>query len=243
MLLPAAEQRLAEGDGAAAHAAAGGAVEIGNRFGDADLVACARHLQGRALIQQRQVQAGLALLDEVMVAVIGGELSPIVTGLIYCSVIEACQQVFALSRAREWTSALKRWCEQQPEMVAFTGTCLVHRAEILQLHGAWADAIAEARHACERSSQGVEPEPPAAAYYRQAEIHRLRGDFAAAEKAFRNASRLGGEPQPGLALLRLAQGRTNAASAAIRRLLSTATDPLDRAKLLPAARRDPARRR
>ena len=98
-------------------------------------MACARHLQGRALIQQGQIPAGLALLDEAMVAVIVGELSPIVTGLIYCSVIEACQQAYALSRAREWTFAMARWCEQQPEMVVFTGTCLVRRAEILQVHG------------------------------------------------------------------------------------------------------------
>lgn len=234
VLLPVAEQHLEAGDADAAHATAAGAAEIGDRFGEADLIACARHLHGRALIQQGHVRAGLALLDEVMLAVIGGELSPIVTGLIYCSVIDACQKVFALSRAREWTSALSRWCEQQPEMVAFTGTCLVHRAEIMQFHGAWPDAMTEACRACERFAQGTDRTSPAAALYRQAEIHRLNGDFAAAEKAYRDASRLGCEPQPGLALLRMAQGRTDAAGAAIRRALSAATDPGQRAKLLPA---------
>jgi DNA-binding CsgD family transcriptional regulator len=234
LLLPVAEQHLAEGNGDAAHTTAAGAAEIGDRFGDADLIACARHLQGRALIRQGPLQTGLALLDEAMLAVIVGELSPIVTGLIYCSVIEACQQVFALSRAREWTSALARWCEQQPEMVAFTGTCLMHRAEIMQFHGAWPDAMAEACRASERFSQGVDPKPPAGAFYRQGEIHRLRGEFAAAEEAYRNAGRLGWEPQPGLALLRMAQGRTDAACAAIRRVLNAVTDPLQRAKLLPA---------
>jgi DNA-binding CsgD family transcriptional regulator len=169
-----------------------------------------------------------------MIAVSADELSPIVTGLIYCSVIDACQQVFALSRAREWTLALTRWCEQQPEMVAFTGTCLVHRAEVMQFSGAWAEAMTEARHACEHVSVAGERKPPAAALYRQAEIHRLRGEFVAAEEAYRNASRLGSEPQPGLALLRMAQGRIDAACAALRRVLSAATDPLDRAKLLPA---------
>jgi DNA-binding CsgD family transcriptional regulator len=234
LLLPLAEQRLAEGDREAAHTTAAAAAEIADRFGDADLMACARHLQGRALIEHGRVQAGLALLDEAMLAVVGGELSPIMTGLMYCSVIEACQQVFASSRAREWTSALTRWCDQQPEMVAFTGTCLVHRAEIMQFHGDWTDAMAEACRACERFSRGVDPDPPAAAFYRQAEIHRLRGEFAAAEEAYRNASRLGWEPQPGLALLRMAQGRTDAACAAIRRVLSAVTDPLQRARLLPA---------
>jgi DNA-binding CsgD family transcriptional regulator len=234
LLLVAAEQHLAQRNRDAAHTAAASAVEIGERFREPDLIACARHLQGRVLIQQEQVQAGLPLLDEAMLAVIGGELSPIVTGLVYCSVIKACQEVFALSRAQEWTSALNRWCEQQPEMVAFTGTCLAHRAEIMQFHGAWSNALAEACRACEPSSRGVIPEPPAAAFYRQAEIYRLRGEIAAAEEAYRNASRLGSEPQPGLALLRLIQGRTDAAYAAIRRVVTTATDPRHRARLLPA---------
>jgi ATP/maltotriose-dependent transcriptional regulator MalT len=234
LLLPLAEQRLAEGNDAGAHAAAAGAEEIGDRFRDADLVACARHVQGRVLIHEGRVQAGLALLDEAMLAVITGELSPIMTGLIYCSAIGACQEIHAVRHAREWTAALARWCEQQPQMVAFTGTCLVHRAEIMQLNGAWADAMSEAHRACERFSQGLDRNPPAAAFYRRAELHRLRGELEAADEAYRTASRLGREPQPGLALLRLAQGRTDAASAAIRRLVSATTDPLQRAKLLPA---------
>jgi DNA-binding CsgD family transcriptional regulator len=233
LLLPVAEQHLAEGNGNAAHATAAGVAAIGDRFGDADLIACARHVQGRALIQQGQVQAGLGLLDEAMLALIAGELSPIMTGLIYCSVVEACQQVFALSRAREWTSALARWCEEQPQLVAFTSTCLVYRAEIMLFHGDWPEAMAEACRACERFAQGVDRNPPAEAFYQRAELHRLRGESAAAEEAYRSASRFGCEPQPGLALLRMAQGRTDAACAAIRRVLSAATDRLQRVKLLP----------
>ena len=234
LLLPVAELHIRERNDEAALVAASAAVEIGNRFGDADLTACALHLLGRAVIQQGEVQHGLGLFDEAMIAVSGGELSPIVTGLIYCSVIDACQQIFALSRAREWTLALTRWCEQQQEMLAFTGTCIVRRAEIMQFRGAWVEAMAEACYACERVSQAGERKPPAAAFYRQGEIHRLRGEIQAAEEAYRNASRLGSEPQPGLALLRLAQGRIDTADAAIRRILSAATDPLHRAKLLPA---------
>jgi hypothetical protein len=106
-------------------------------------MACAV-ISGRIQLRQGRVQAGLALLDEAMLAAIEGELSPIMTGLIYCSLIEACHDVFAWSRAREWTFALSRWCDQQRGMVAFTGTCLVRRAEIMRLQGAWPNAMAEA---------------------------------------------------------------------------------------------------
>jgi DNA-binding CsgD family transcriptional regulator len=232
LLLPVAEQHLASEDYETAYATAARAVEIGERFGDPDLIACARHVQGRALMLQRQLEKGLALLDETMVAVTAGELSPIMTGLIYCSVIDACQQLYALDRAREWTSALARWCDEQPEMIAFTGVCRVHRAEIMQLHGAWREAIEEARRARERC-RGTNQQAAAAAFYRQGEVHRLRGEFAAAEAAYRSASQWGWEPQPGLALLRLAQGRTDVAAAAIRRVVSATKDRLQRAKLLP----------
>ena len=234
LLLPAAEQQLNAGDAETAYATAARAVEIGDRFADADLSACARHLQGRALILQGQVARGLALLDEAMVAVTAGELSPIMTGLVYCSVVEACQQIYAVDRAREWTAALSAWCAGQLQLVTFTGTCLVHRAEIMQTNGAWREAIEEARRACTAPSPGSGHHPPAAAFYQEAEIHRLRGAFTEAEEAYRQASRLGWEPLPGLALLRLAQGRTETAVNAIKRALGTTINRLQRTKLLPA---------
>ena len=234
LLLPVAERQLLEGEHGLASASAASAAGIGERFADADLIACARHVQGRALIGQGAVRDGLALLDEAMLAVVAGELSPVITGLIYCSVIEACEKVYALSRALEWTSALAGWCAQQPQMAAFTGSCLVHRAEILRLHGAWPDAMAEARHAGERCSHVGDRAAAAAAFYAQAELHRLRGEFDAAEEAYRSASRSGCEPQPGFALLRLAQGRTDAARPAILRAVMAVTEPLERARLLPA---------
>lgn len=233
LLLPAAEQQLSEGHLQAGLAAARQAAAIGERFADGDLTAAARHVQGRALIQQGDVLAGLKCLDEAMLPVVGGELSPIMTGLLYCSVIDSCRTVYAFARAREWTSAFSRACAQQPEMVAFTGTCHVDRAEILQFQGAWPDAFVEARRACERAER-ADRKPPPAAFYRQAEIHRLRGEFEKAEAAYRAASQAGCEPQPGLALLRLAQGRTDAACAAIRRLTGATSDRLRRAQLLPA---------
>jgi DNA-binding CsgD family transcriptional regulator len=233
MLLPVMFQHEAAGDFAGAAAAAADAVEVGERFGDADLVALAVHGQGQMLIGDGRVREGLALLDEAMVAVTTKELSPIVTGFVYCGVILACQEVYELRRAQEWTVALTRWCEGQPDLVAFTGRCLIHRAEILQLRGAWSDALEEARRAGRR--QGLSQAGTGQAFYRQGELHRLRGDPAAAEEAFRESSRRGWEPQPGLALLRLAQGRIDAAAAAIRRATGESTDPLRRAGLLPAS--------
>jgi DNA-binding CsgD family transcriptional regulator len=232
LLLPEIE-RLESGDFESAYATAADAAAIGERCGDADLIACARHLQGRIRLRQGQVETGLALLDETMIAVTAGQLSPMVTGLMYCAVIEACQQVYALDRSREWTAALTRWCEGQPDMVPFAGVCQVHRAEVMQLQGAWPDAIEAARRACARS-QGVNQPAAAAAFYQQAEVHRLKGEFAEAEEAYRGARQLGLEPQPGLALLRLVQGRTDAAANAIRRIESTTVDRLKRMSLLPA---------
>jgi DNA-binding NarL/FixJ family response regulator len=234
LLLPVVLQHFFSGDYEASFASAIDATEIGERFGDPDLIALALHLQGCALIKQGRVDDGLALLDEAMVAVTTDELSPVVTGLIYCSVIEACREVYALRRSQEWTAALAQWCAGQPDLVPYAGQCLVHRAEIMQLHGAWRDSLDEARRASEHFARGVAHPAAALAYYQQGEIHRLRGDFAAAEEAYRDASRRGLEPQPGLALLRLAQRDNDAAAAAIRRLLGVTTDPLERARLLPA---------
>jgi ATP/maltotriose-dependent transcriptional regulator MalT len=234
MLLPAIFQHEAVGDLAGAAATAGQAVAIAERFGDSDLFALAAHAQGHMLVQDGRLREGLPLLDEAMVAVTAGELSPIVSGIVYCGVILACRDAHEIRRAQEWTAALTRWCERQPDLVAFTGRCLVHRAEILQLRGDWADALAEAQRAQERCRQAENDAAAGEACYRQGEIHRVRGDFEAAESAYREASRRGREPQPGLALLRLAQGRTDAAEAAIRRLLDETTAAVVRASVLPA---------
>ena len=235
LLIPVWLRQLASGDGAAGHATAARAAEIGERFDDADLMWLARDEQGRALVHQGRAEEGLRLVDEVLVAAIAGELSPIATGIVYCNTIAFCQDAYELRHAREWTEALTRWCERQPEMVAHNGLCLVHRAEIMQLQGAWASALEEARRAAERFTDGVLNQLACGkAFYREGELHRLTGEPAAAEAAYRKASRFGCEPQPGLSRLRLAQGRADAAAAGIRRAVGETTRPLKRAALLPA---------
>ena len=233
LLIPYGIGLLSAGDFTAAGAAASDAGAVGRRFGDRDLCALALLVEGQAAASDARVDNGLALLDEAMVAVTTEDLSPVIAGLVYCAVILTCQEVFELRRAREWTQALDRWCRRQPDMVAFTGRCLVHRAEILQLGGSWADALEEARRAGRRF---VETNNPTAglALYREAELLRLQGDLDGAEAAYRAANRAGWEPQPGLAQLRLAQGRVEAAAAAIRRATAESADPLRRATLLPA---------
>ncbi len=222
LLLPVMLQQEASADFTAAFETATEAVHVAVRFGDADLLALAVHEQGRSRIGEGRIDEGLALLDEAMVSVTTGELSPIPTGIVYCSAIEGCRQAHELRRAREWTDALSRWCEEQPDLVSFTGKCLLHRAELMQTHGQWDEALEEAGRARDRLAAVGNAVAAAQCGYHEGEIHRLRGDLTTAEESYREASRGGYEPQPGLALLRLAQGETAAAAAAVRRVAGEA---------------------
>lgn len=233
LMIPGAFRLEAAGDFEAAATLAGEAAAVAERFGDRDLLSMSLNAQGTMLVRAGRVQEGFGLLDEAMVTATTSDLTPFVLGIVYCGVILACQEVFEVGRAREWTLALSNWTDEQPDLVAFTGRCRIHRAEILQLGGSWSDALEEAGSACRRM---IETQNAAAgvAYYRQAELLRLRGEFAGAEDAYREASSFGWEPQPGLAQLRLAQGNNEVALAAIRRASAEITEPLKRAALLPA---------
>lgn len=234
LLLASAMRDIGEGKYDAAYAAFSEGVKIGERFHDADLVTFARHGQGRALIRLGETARGVALFDEVMVGIIAGEVGPIATGVVYCSVIDACHEIFDLGRAQEWTSALNTWCASDPELVAHRGTCLLRRAEIMQLHGEWPEAMEEAERARERLSTPPGQADAGRALYQVAELHRLRGQFAKAEEVYRQASLNGCKPQPGLAQLRLAQGQTEPAKAAICRVIDEAPDRRTRSRLLAA---------
>jgi ATP/maltotriose-dependent transcriptional regulator MalT len=222
------------GNGAAALATFREAEGIGSRFGDQDLVIMARHGQGRALVRLGRRSEGVALFDEVMTALTAGDASPIIVGTVYCSVIEGCQEIFDLRRAHEWTAALTHWCAAQPDLVPYRGQCLVRRAEMMHLHGAWDDALVEAERACEELTRPRPHPARGAALYELGELHRLRGDFEKAEAAYRGASELVRSPQPGLAQLRLAQGQIEAAYAAIRRMAAEASEPRTRVSVLAA---------
>jgi DNA-binding CsgD family transcriptional regulator/tetratricopeptide (TPR) repeat protein len=211
------------------------AAEIAGRCGEPSSAAMARIGVGQSLVELGRVAEGIAQLENVMLSVIAGEVNPIVSGIAYCTVIGACTAAFDPKRAGEWTRALSRWCEGQPDLVPFRGQCLVHRAQIMQLRGFWPDAMEQIDEACTRLS--APPGHPAVgeAYYEQAELYRLRGDLSQAERSYVLAAEYGREAQPGLALLRLAQGRRDASRAGITRALAEIPGGPLRSSLLAAA--------
>lgn len=233
-LIPAAIGALYAGHAAKAHQLFEQAATTGEHFGDADLVALGRLGHGQAMIQLGEVAKGIKLLDETMITVETEDVFPIVKGIVYCAVIETCRKVWDLRRAQEWASALTRWCDAQPDMVPFRGQCLVRRAEIIQFHGEWHKALEEIEDACELLERPPGEPATGEAYYRKAELFRLLGDLKKAENCYREAAKWGRKPQPGFALLRLAQGQDAAAKTSILNTLQETKDTKSRAELLPA---------
>ncbi|GAA1769031.1 helix-turn-helix transcriptional regulator [Agromyces humatus] len=208
------------------------ALTLAERFGDHDAIALARMGIGQVEIAMGDSDAGFRLFDEVMVAVTAGELSPVPSGIAYCEVIGMCQIAFDVARAREWTVAFDRWCSAQPDMVAFSGQCQAQRAALFRLHGAWQEAFTAASAALARLRRG-DRDASYGAWYEQGEIQRLRGETDAAEESYRHASETGYPPEPGLALLRLAQGRARSAQSLLHEAMASA-DVVNRRRLLPA---------
>ncbi|NND07957.1 MAG: hypothetical protein HKN87_16380 [Saprospiraceae bacterium] len=234
LLLPQAYGALSSGDSSKAQKLFDQAAAIGEKFHDPDLITLGRLGQGQSMIQQGDVADGIRLLDETMISLETEKIFPVAKGIIYCAVIETCRNVWDLGRAQEWTSTLSRWCEKQPDIIPFRGQCLARRAEIIQFHGNWNKALEESEDACVVLTRP--PGEPAAgeAFYRKGEILRLLGDFKKAEDSYLEASKWGRKPQPGLALLRLAQGHDYAADASIRNTLKETNETIGRAELLPA---------
>lgn len=209
------------------------AYDLATRFGDGDVQTLALVTQGRALVATGELERGLKLLDEATTTALVGELSPLSSCTVYCITISSCRDVGDIERARRWTAAANRWCEDR-DLGGFSGACRVHRSEILRIGGDWDSAEREALDAC-GALAGYDLFTRAAGFYEIGEIRRRRGDFAAAEDAYRSADELGHEPQPGLALLRLAQGRLGEAVSGLRRSLADESHgPFERSRLLPA---------
>lgn len=208
-------------------------LDIGRAIHDADVVALATLTLGRTAVDQRRIDEGVALIDDAMCSVVAGELTPLVTGLVYCDVIAACFELADLRRAGEWTGAAMQWCETQPAGMPYRGVCRVHRVEVTTLHGAWADAEAEALTAADELHV-LDPAAAGSAFYAIGEIRRRRGDLAGAEDAYRRAHDLGHPAEPGRSLLRLHQGRPDEAAGVLRVPLDGVAVPLPLALLLAA---------
>lgn len=232
LLLPMGLGKLYGGDPAGALQVFSQAADFGQKFQDKDVSALALLGTGQATLMLGHPDEGLRMFDEVMVAVTAGELSPIPSGIIYCAVIGNCHLAFDLERALQWTAALDRWCNARPDMIAFSGQCQSHRAELFRLHGAWTEALEAAAAAQGRSFKG-DPQALYGGFYQQGEVQRLTGNLEAAEASYRQAARSGYEPQPGLALLTLARGDAKQARSMIRRAAGVA-DVATRRNLLPA---------
>ena len=232
VLIPQALRALYGGDPAGAREMFSQALTIGERFGDRDTIGLARLGLGQVEISAGEADVGFTLFDEVMVAVTAGELSPVPSGIAYCAVIGTCHLAFDFGRAREWTVALDRWCSAQPDMVAFSGQCQSHRAALYRLHGAWQDAFEAATVALARARRG-DRDAFYGAWYERGEIQRLRGEVDAADESYRRASETGYPPEPGLALLRLAQGRARSAQSLLREAMAR-PDVLDRQRMQSA---------
>jgi DNA-binding NarL/FixJ family response regulator len=209
--------------------------QLGRQHADPDLVTSALCGAGRALMYLGRVPEALARLDEAMVGLATGEVTPITAGHAYCTMIEGCQEISDYPRMSEWTEALAKWCEDQPGLVAFTGQCAVHRGQILRAHGFFQDALDELALATERYTANHMDAASGLALYERGEVLRTLGDLDAAEAAYDAAAGWGHEPQPGLSLLWLARGRGSTAVAAVRRLLDEAHDPVTRSRHLAPA--------
>ena len=225
---------LEGGDAQRAYVSATDAGAVADRFADRDLRAFAALAQGQALIAMGRPNLGVARLDDVMVSVCADECGPVTTGIVYCAVILECMGLFDLPRAREWTDALSRWCEQRPGMVPFRGQCMIHRSQLQQAEGDWPAAMLSARDACRRLD---DPPHPALglACYQLGELDRLLGDFDQAERDYRRAARNGYDPVPGIALLRLARGNRTDAVAMIGRALQEGGGQSPRPEVMSAS--------
>ena len=226
---------LSAGRFAEAAVCAATATTTGRRYGDPDLLAIGLCSQGRLAIYAGQVADGLALLDEAMLEATSGALSPVMIGQVFCTAIEGCQEIADYARVAQWTTTLDGWCRSQPDLVAFTGQCSLHRGQLLRARGAWDEALDELAAAIERYGRAGSYDAIGQVAAERGDLLRLRGDLTAADEAYRLAADHGFDPQPGLALLWLHRGDVPPALAAAQRVLAESPTDVARSRVLPGA--------
>ncbi|PSK95535.1 regulatory LuxR family protein [Haloactinopolyspora alba] len=232
--LASGEWALYRGDTGSALAHVDEARRTGQVHRDRDLVALSLATEGRVRVTRGETAEGIALLDEAMAEATCGGLTPFVTGWVYCLLLYTCQLLGDVGRAGEWSDWAMRWCAEHGEESWYPGLCRLHRCEVAVQRGEWTSAEREAVRAVEELA-AFGDFAIADGHYLAGEIRRRRGDHSAAERAFRRVHELGGNPQPGLALLRIDQGDAEAAVTALAVALAGApARPLPRARLLDA---------
>lgn len=210
------------------------AVELGRATGNPDLTAMALQAKGRALVACGRLDGGITALDEAMIAVVNGELTPLFTGWVYCNALSTCHDLADLRRAIEWSDSAMRWCDDLRDGQLYPGICRLHVVELAMLRGTWEAAGAMAQQACDELTSH-DPRYAGEAHYVIGELHRMAGDLDLAEEAFSRAHHLGRVPQPGLARVRLSQGRIDAAVNGLRLALEPPPSaPLRGTELLAA---------
>lgn len=210
------------------------AVALGHATRSPDLLAMALQAKGRAMVAGGRLDEGIAALDEAMVAVVNGELAPLFTGWAFCNALSTCHDLADLHRAVQWTDAAMRWCDGLRDGRLYPGICRLHVVELATLRGTWEAATVMARKACEELTSH-DPRYAGDAYYLSGELHRMAGELDLAEEAFARAHQLGRVPQPGLARVRLAEGRSAAAVRGLQsELESDPWAPMRRIELLGA---------
>lgn len=197
---------------------------------DVTLLTLARVVEGVARVRAGDLAAGMAELDEAMLPVFAGEVSPDWAGNVYCQMMALCHELGDVRRMRAWTDTTERWCAGFDHAVMFTGICRMHRVQLLQLCGDWQAASEQADRVCVELADS-NPSVVAEGHYLRAELLRLRGRTAESEAAYRDAHGLGRDPQPGLALLRLQQGRPDLAAASLATTLAATAEQGRRARL------------
>jgi len=233
LLIRRAREAGDRGDADAAIANMKDALAIGERIGDKDIQALALMYQGLMRVAMGDVRGGMPLVDEATMGAVSGDLGLMTSGIVYCCTISACRDISDFRRASDWTEAAHRWCERQ-SVTGFPGVCRVHRAEITALRGSLAKAEQEARVACDELMKFQITPVASEGFYEIGAIRLRMGDLPAAEESFRQAHEMGRSPEPGLSLIRLAEGKAQVANASLKRALAADGSRPGRARLLPA---------
>ncbi len=189
--------------------------DIGRELQNADIESMGLVIWGIGLQASGDTPAGMELQDEAAAAVLAGNVSPLIGGIVYCGVISSCCNGEDWQRAEQWTETFTRWCERC-NIDTFAGACLIHRAEVFAMSG----KLALAHDHITRADPIIRVAAPWAlgdAYRVMGDVHLARGEEDAAERSYLHAYQHGWDPYPGYAILLHQRGRSDEAVRGLKR--------------------------